>query len=147
MAVASGASVIVASFEPGAAGNNMVKPTLVRTRGFASTSPTSFGADVQIGGAFGLCIVSNEAFVAGTASIPRPFDDADWGGWLMWQSFASRLEFADPTGRLYPTVQGVQVDSKAMRKISTNETIVFMCESQTGALDVIMHLRLLFLLS
>jgi len=40
-----------------------------------------------------------------------------------------------------------QVNSKAMRKIGNNETLVLMAESQTGGFDIAMHLRILFLLS
>ncbi len=121
----------------------------MRTRGEVGIVPQSFAADVTVGGAFGVCIVSDEAFAAGTASIPRPFDDANWGGWFMWQSFFGVFEFADATGRvgLNANTLRYQVDSKAMRKVGQNETVVLMCESQTGAFDIAMHLRLLFLMS
>ncbi len=147
VAVATGTSVIIASFDPQA--SFMAAPTIVRTRGAVSIRNSVVGSDVTIGGAFGVCVVSDEAFVAGTAAIPRVFDDADWGGWLVWQSFESRFEFADGTGAQGPNESSLlfQVDSKAMRKITTNETVLLMCESQTGALNIAMHLRLLFMLS
>ncbi len=147
VSVASGASVIVASFD--ASGNGMLAPTIVRSRGEVAVRNTAFGADVVIGGAFGICVVSDEAFAAGTASIPRPFDDADWGGWFVWQSFESLFSFDDATGNLgvNNTSLRYQVDSKAMRKVSDGETIVMMAESQTGALVIAMHIRMLLLLS
>ncbi len=144
VAVASGASVIIASFEPDA--NAMQHPTLVRTRGDVQVRPQSFTADLAIGGAFGVCLVSDEAFAAGTASIPRPFDDADWGGWLVWQSFSYQLDFATEAAKLIPAGRFWQVDSKAMRKVPSGNTVVLMAESQTGAFAIAMHLRLLFLL-
>ncbi len=145
VSVATGASTIIASFPPDDAG--MLHPTLVRTRGECSIRPSDFSADLAISGAFGVCIVSDEAFVAGTASIPRPFDDANWGGWLMWQSFSRRLEFGSAVGFDVNAAWTWQIDSKAMRKIAQNEIMVLMCESQVGGLQCAMHLRFLFMLS
>ncbi len=147
VAVASGASVIIASFVP--ASNGMLAPTIVRSRGEVAIRNSVVASDQDIGGAFGICIVSDEAFAAGTASIPRPFDDSDWGGWFVWQSFKSQFELRDSTGAsgLNETSLRYQVDSKAMRRVSDNETVVMMCESQTGALLAAMHVRMLFLMS
>ena len=142
--VASGASVIISSFEPGA--NVMLAPTIVRTRGLVHIRPQTFGASLNVGGAFGVGIVSNEAFVAGTASIPRPFDDADWPGWFLWGAYSGTLDFADASGRRQWNLSYPQ-DSKAMRKVKSNETVVLMAESQTGSVTVVMHLRLLFMMS
>ncbi len=144
VSVASGGSTIIASFAPD--GNLMIKPTVVRTRGNVSIRPQTFAADLAISGAYGICVVSDEAFTAGAASIPRPFDDASWDGWFVWRSFEDFWEFGDATGmRRQSIVQ--EVDSKAMRKVSENETVVLMCESQSGALNISMHLRMLFKLS
>ena len=145
VSVASGASVIIGSFAPDDAG--MLHPTIVRVRGEVSIRPNSFGADVAISGAFGMAIVSDDAFAAGTASIPRPFDDAEWGGWFVWQSFSNHVESIDQTGVVFPGSISYQVDSKAMRKVGENETMVLMCESQSGAIEIAMHVRTLFLLS
>ncbi len=144
VSVATGASVIIASFDP--QGAAMLAPTIVRTRGQISFRWNTTGADSTLSGAFGVGIVSDEAFAAGTASIPRPFDDADWGGWLLWGAFAMQLDFNTGVGAqmLYETREA---DSKAMRKVTANETVVLMCESQSGAVDIAMHLRLLFKLS
>ncbi len=144
IAVASGASVIIASFDPAA--SFMLAPTIVRSRGVVSIRPQSFAGDLSIGGALGICIVSDEAFTAGTASIPRPFDDSNWGGWMVWEPFFYNLEFSDATG-LRQVDFSWKVDSKAMRKVKDNETVVMMCESQTGALNCGMHIRQLYKMS
>ncbi len=144
VAVSTGASTIVASFDPDA--NSLLAPTIVRTRGIVSVSG-SFAADLTISGALGVCIVTDEAFAAGAGSIPRPFDDAGWGGWLAWRSFFTVNEFIDGTGFQADANHYFDIDSKAMRKVAPNETVVLMCESQAGALNCAMHLRLLFLLS
>ena len=124
----------------------MVRPTVVRTRGQVSVQPSSFAADINIIGAYGLCIVMTDALVAGIGSILGPFDDASWEGWFVWRSFSMRLEFGDTTGRLIGDIRD-EVDSKAMRKVSTNEVIVLVAESQSGAFTISMPLRLLLKLS
>ena len=120
--------------------------TVVRTRGFVSIKPASPTADIEIIGAFGLGIVSTEAFTAGVASMPEPFTDADWSGWYVWRSFAYDFEFNDATGINYPT-WNFELDSKAMRKIGPNETIVGIAESFSGAFNISANTRSLVKLS
>ena len=67
--------------------------TIIRTRGMITIFPTSFGADLNVVGAFGIGLVSAEAFAAGIASVPEPYADSDWGGWMVLQPFAFHLEF------------------------------------------------------
>ena len=144
VSVASGVSAIIASFDPSTFA--LLAPTIVRTRGQVSVRPAAFNADVALAGAYGVCVVSSDAFAAGAASIPRPFDDADWGGWYVWRSFTYHFEFADLTG--FARVSWEQeIDSKAMRKVTSNETVVMMCESQTGGLQIAMPLRTLLKMS
>ncbi len=144
VSVGSGASVLVASFD--AAGAGLIKPTVARVRGNVDIKLNTYAATVDISGAYGMCVVSDEAFVAGAASIPRPFDDAGWDGWFVWRAFTMHFEFDDATGSLLGSLNQ-EVDSKAMRKVTENDTIVLMCESQSGALQIAMHLRMLLLLS
>ncbi len=144
LAIAGGNSVIHSSFVPSAVG--FLAPTIVRTRGIVDLHGTTLVADVDFGGAYGICVVSDEAFAAGTASIPRPFDDADWGGWLVWGAFARHQEFLDGTGTALPN-WSENIDSKAMRKVGNNETIVALVESQTGSFDFAFTFRMLQLLS
>ncbi len=142
--VASTAKTLVGSFDPEA--SFMVAPTIVRTRGMVSFRLSSFAADLAIVGAVGVGVVSDRAFAAGAASIPGPFTDASWGGWLAWRSFAFNFDVTTDVGRLLASWT-LEMDSKAMRKIAIDETIVLMAESQQGALEVAMPLRLLMKLS
>ncbi len=145
IAVSSGGSSVIASFNAGDASFN--SPTIVRTRGEVSVQPQAFGADLAIAGAFGAGIISADALVAGIGSIPTPFDDADWGGWYVWQSFSILFEFSDATGLLFPAGVSYQVDSKAMRKMTSNEVFVFVAQSQAGAFNISMPLRTLLKLA
>ena len=142
--VATNTSVIIASFDPQVQG--LPQPTIVRTRGQISLVPDATSADVRIVGAYGLGVVSREAFVAGTAAIPDPFDEAGWDGWFVWRSFGMAWDFSDNTGARFSQMNQ-EVDSKAMRKVTDGEIVVFMASSQAGAYDIVMPLRMLVKLS
>ena len=118
----------------------------MRSRGVVSIAPDTFGADVEYKGAFGVGIVSTDALAAGVASIPGPWLDSDWGGWFVWRSFAEIFEFKDSTGSLVISTS-FEVDSKAMRKITTNESLVVIAESQAGAFQMFAGVRTLIKLT
>ncbi len=136
--------MLVASFDAAASG--LVSPTLVRTRGQVAVKPQVFSADLEIVGAYGVAIVTDRAFAAGVASIPGPFTDAGWDGWAVWRSFGYQLDFGDETGKFQGAVFQ-EVDSKGMRKVTDDETMVLIAESEGGAFSISMALRHLFLLS
>ena len=115
--------------------------TVIRVRGQVSVFGAATG-DLNIIGAFGMGIVSDEAFAAGVGSIPGPFSNADWGGWFVWRSFSYRIDFQDATGVNWPN-WSFEVDSKAMRKLKSNETLVLVSESQQGAYSISTPLRTL----
>jgi len=92
-----------------------------------------------------LCIVSDEAFAAGSAAIPRPFDDDDWGGWLVHGYYINHLEFQGAQSEHFAPTQ--DIDSKAMRKVGVNETLVWMVESRSGAIEAAIQARVLMMLS
>ena len=144
ISVASTAKVLIASFDPAAAG--LPKPTVIRTRGQISMQPSSKIALLDVVGAWGLAVVSDQAFGVGATAIPGPFDSADWDGWFAWGSFGFHWDQASDVGRQFGSIQ-IDVDSKGMRKITDNETIVIMAESQTGLFVISMPFRLLFKLS
>jgi len=120
--------------------------TIVRTRGGFSVIPASRDVDLEVIGAIGMGIVSAQAFIAGAASIPGPFSDADWSGWLYWSPFQYLFESTTDIGRLIlgTTGAGAEViDSKAMRKVQANEVLVVMVESQAGAFLASINFRML----
>ncbi len=145
ISVTSTSSTLVASFNPSGAG--MDRPTIVRTRGSVSLAPVvGIAADVDIVGAYGMCIVTDNAFGQGVAAVPQPFDDASWSGWLVWRSFSIRFENNGAlTGHINQLVQ--EVDSKAMRKVAADETVIVVAQSQVGAFDISSPLRQLYKLS
>ena len=138
--VASQGATLLSSFNP------TESITLIRTRGMVSLVPQTVTADVDIVGAFGMCIVSQQAFTAGAASVPEPFSDADWGGWFVWRSFAFKFEFATAASVNFPRWD-FEIDSKGQRKIGPNDILVAVAESQAGAYSIATPLRQLFKLS
>ena len=140
VSVGSNASVIIASFD--AASNGLLKPTIVRTRGRVSWKPTVTSATLTVVGAYGVAVVTDAAFVAGAGSVPGPFTEAGWDGWFAWGAFSFEIDVASSASKLMLESHDI-VDSKGMRKVTTDETVVLVAESQIGAFDISMPLRLL----
>ena len=141
VSVASGGKTIVGT------GPFTEAATIIRTRGQVSIQPGSFAADLNVIGAFGVGIVSDEAAAIGVTAVPGPFDSADWTGWYVWRSFSLHLDVQSAVGFDVQSMINMEVDSKAMRKIYPNETFVLVAESQAGAFDISMPLRTLVKLS
>ena len=101
--------------------------TVARLRGSWSLQLDSAGSagDGFQAFAVGIGIVSLAAFTAGQASVPSPLTEIEWEGWLYHElvtgvtAGATTPTWADSGG---PFFRGV-IDSKAMRKIGTQEVI------------------------
>ena len=66
--------------------------TLVRTRGIIQLVLTAAASPLDgFRGAFGICIVSEDAFGIGATAVPDPVADAGWDGWL-WHQFYSLMQ-------------------------------------------------------
>ena len=143
VSVSANSSAIIQSFE---IDGNFDEPiTVVRVRGALQVVPQTFATDQNIIGALGVGIVSDQAFAAGAASIPGPWTNSSWDGWFLWQPVTYFFEVTTDIGRLvFPQFT---LDSKAMRKVEANETIVTMFESQGPAVSVSAPTRLLIKLS
>ena len=141
MAIGANAKVIVASLASPASGEPV---TIVRNRGQLAVMPSVTNVDVEVVGAYGMGIVSNEAFAAGVASVPGPWTDGEWEGWMVWQPFAFRFDVASDIGRLIASVQ-IEIDSKAMRKFEEGNTLIQVVESEAAALKIAVPVRSLIL--
>ena len=104
-------------------------------------------------GAFGVCIVFENAFVAGVGSIPAPVTDISWDGWLVHQLFqltminSTHAAANQGTGGSY---QRYEVDSKAMRKIKNFDIMVGVIEcveTGTSVMEATLQSRVLDKLS
>ena len=142
--VGSNVKLLISSFDAEAGG--APRPTMVRNRGAVVHRPTALAADIEYSGAFGVGVVSAQAFAIGITALPGPWSDADWSGWMVWRSFAGAFDVTSDISRiLLHTV--LEVDSKAMRKIGPNDIVVTMAESATGGFDIFDGVRQLLKLS
>ncbi len=134
VAVAGNASVILQS------NATLIDTTIVRTRGILDVRPSTTGTSQQVLGAFGMLIVSDQAFAAGAGSVPGPWTDQD-ADWFVWEAISYLWEVTTDVGRLLGPVR--HIDSKAMRKVNQNETVVVVYESQATAVNVGSPFRML----
>ena len=113
--------------------------TLVRTRGRAIFKVQSFtAAGDAFTGAFGIGIVTAEAFAIGITAMPIPVTDLNWDGWL-YHSMVQVVAGDKTAGDVDFTgaTQILDVDSKAMRKLRLGDTIFAALELvETGIVDM-----------
>ena len=71
----------------------------------------------------GIGVTSLDAFTAGSGSLPAPFSDMDWPGWLYHNMGAMKATVGaiSITNRTEP--YRLEIDSKAMRKLRLNEVL------------------------
>ncbi len=125
--VAASSAVILSSL------SILVDITILRTRGVLAVGSDQVAAtEFQIGAA-GICVVTTAAFTAGIASLPTPVTENSWDGWLWYQSFAQRVVFGTAVGLEPQYVTSYQIDSKAMRKVGPDETIVCIAENASAS--------------
>ena len=106
--------------------------TIVRTRG-ELTMGLSVATSVLDGFtrvAFGICIVSQNAFGIGITAVPTPIADEAWDGWFVYWtgSLFSLVATAALNNAEGPANKVISIDSKAMRKIKATDTILGVIE-------------------
>ena len=144
VACGAGAKIIHQSF-PLDASVFAPDATIVRTRGMYSIRPQVYTAQVDIIGAFGMGIVSDESFAIGASAMPGPWSNPEWEGWFVWESFAFRYE--ESSGSLdntFPASFQMPFDSKAMRKMGSGQTMVVIVQSQSAANTSSINFRQLY---
>ena len=103
--------------------------TVRRTRGSVAWKTDQLAVTEQPVGAFGMCIVSDNAFAAGAASIPGPFTESDSDLWFVHQYLYSSMFVASSIGIATRPETQYAIDSSAMRKWTEEERIVLMVEN------------------
>ncbi len=106
--------------------------TVVRCRGLISVNTDQAAASETVMGAVGMCVVSDQAFTAGVASIPTPITDKDSDLWIMHQYFQTRYQFRTGVGADVIS-QTFEFDSKAMRKVPEGSRLVWAVENASGS--------------
>ena len=119
--------------------------TLVRTRGiFEAVLKTATSAGDGYFGAIGIGRVSTPAFVAGIVSMPTPLTDLAWDGWLYHSFFSLHAGVAGDSAA--SSTQRIEIDSKAMRKLGTDETFyaaMEVIEVGTATMSLFLNTRML----
>ncbi len=108
--------------------------TILRCRGYVQAAFDASGLSVgdRMRLIFGLGLVSTDAFTAGAASVPDPAEEPGypWLWYGMMQLAAESTTLSDTWG---PQAQRLEVDTKAMRKVKPNETLVMVVQSTAAA--------------
>ncbi len=142
--IAGGAKLVFASFTQ-AALSGLVPATIIRVRGYLTAKSDQTAAGENWTGAMGIAIVKENARAVGITALPGPVTDAAADMWFYHQFFQGR--FSSSTGQGDGFFFGVDVDSKAMRKVEDGDAMVVMAEVGSGVgLSVDAQMRILFLL-
>ena len=122
--------------------------TIARIRGYAEISYDSLAAIGDgFSGAFGIGIVTQAAFAIGISAVPTPVTEIGWEGWIWHQFFSYHVMSPTPAA-----VNGLafQIDSKAMRKVGSDEVVFAIIETdfEDGTATMVVRLasRMLLML-
>jgi len=101
--------------------------TLVRSRGLITLQLlVATAAAAGFSGAFGLAIVTTDAFDA--SAVPDPVTEAGWDGWVWHSYFHLKAPLAGVVNNAGLLEREIVIDSKAMRKWRENETLFLASE-------------------
>jgi len=120
--------------------------TIVRLRGYVElVVSTSTAALDGFNGALGIGIVSTPAFTIGVTAVPAPVDEIEWEGWMWHQFFSIHSSTTVPSDAYWQRLF-FDIDSKAMRKINAEETlmaVIQVFETGTATMSVRLATRML----
>ena len=111
--------------------------TIIRVRGYFKAWTDQVVASETPFGAIGICVVSREAWAAGAASIPAPYTDSGSDKWLYHSYFGAPYLFG--ANGIAGAIADIEIDSKAMRKLTFDDAVVWMIENQS-ATDAMLYL-------
>ncbi len=132
-------SIIGGSIVPGVDGL-----TIIRIRGYIELVMDAIAA-AQDGftGAFGICLVTTDAFAVGITAMPDPVGDAHWDGWFYHRFFSFHAAAGAVSNELR---LAWELDSKAMRKFPAGMNAVLLLETTeigTASMEVFADSRTL----
>ncbi len=109
--------------------------TLIRVVGTLNVESDQVAGGEQAFGAVGLCVVSDQAFAIGVTAIPTPYTDAESDLWVQHQFWQAPIAVASAVsiGKVDATID---MSSKAMRKVSPDETLCLVIENGASIVGV-----------
>ncbi len=116
--------------------NAGIDETVLRNVGTISVHSDQQSATEVYEGAFGMIVVSNEAAVAGVASVPTPITDIANDGWFVHVPFMSQIRVITAAG--FDPVASLQIefDSKAKRVVQDGSVIALVVESTAASAGI-----------
>ena len=118
-------SISANSLIPVAAESVLDKLTVMRTRGSLLVQyATGDAAAEGFQWAFGMCIVTQNAFGIGVTAVPDPIADIAWEGWFVYETGVVKQVAATLDQAEIGAGQRIEIDSKAMRKLRITDNVV-----------------------
>ena len=119
--------------------------TVVRTRGSLWVRSDQVSGTEDPFGAIGFAVVSAQAAAIGVTAVPTPITDEGSDLFFVWEPFQASIVVASSIGIDANPMREYKIDSKAMRKLTSDETIIVVLEnaSATAALSYILKFRML----
>ncbi len=115
--------------------------TVVRIRGFVELLINQMVAVTDgFTGALGIGIATTAAIGVGVTAVPTPITEVEWEGWLWHQFFSLHATEIDSVNTAQVR-QTFMIDSKAMRKLETQDAIYAAIEvTETGSSNMVVRL-------
>ena len=107
--------------------------TIVRIRGSFDVQSDQLAAQEEPFGAIGIAIVSDQAVAIGVTAIPTPYTDAVSDLWMLHEFWSAPMTFGVDARGIAKIDQLLVLDSKAMRRISEDETLIVVVENGSAA--------------
>ncbi len=119
--------------------------TVIRVRGMLGIESDNQAVSEEPFGAFGVCVVSDQANAIGITAIPTPYTDPESDLWLLHQFWNAPVSFASAVG-IWTMGKDYVLDSKAMRRMSSDQTLAFVIENGAAGHGAIYRLDVRVLL-
>ena len=121
-----GSAAVVASLNAAALA---LRPfTVVRSRLYAHIDSDQQAAGENYTGAVGIAVVSDQALAIGITAVPTPVTDAGSDLWFLHQWMIGALTFSSAVGLDANAGVGMNIDSKAMRKVDVGQDLIVVVE-------------------
>ena len=133
-AVPAASSVLLATFIPGG-----VVETVRRIRMSVLYSSDQNTASETSLGAVGAAVVEATAVTVGVTALPDPITDIQDDIWVMFQGLHTRISFVTGGGLVEPAGMGVEIDSKAMRKLPPGKALVFIVANESASFGALIQ--------
>ena len=105
--------------------------TVLRSRYEVMFESDQEGASERPEGAFGEAVVNDVAAALGITALPGPLNEIPYD-WFIWQGMIHRFQFITGTGTNNPGGTHYVIDSKAMRKVGTEDNMAQIFEMRAA---------------